>query len=170
MRLFVAVWPSEDVVEALRRLPRPDAPAKGIRWTRPEQWHVTIRFLGDVADDEVGAIAAEWQARATRHAPRTVHAGPATSTFGRSVLIVPVRGVEDLLALDVGDDRGDGGEGHLTLARSRTQDLRRLKGEPFDAQWLVDELTLVCSQTRADGAVYDVIERWPLSGGSIVVG
>ena len=48
MRLFVAVWPPVDVVERLSELPRPAV--DGVRWTTPDQWHVTIRFLGEVAD------------------------------------------------------------------------------------------------------------------------
>ncbi|MDQ1444823.1 MAG: hypothetical protein QOI20_1287, partial [Acidimicrobiaceae bacterium] len=43
-RLFVAVWPRPEVVDALARLPRPDVP--GLRWTGPDHWHVTLVFLG----------------------------------------------------------------------------------------------------------------------------
>ena len=31
--------------------------------------------------------------------------------------------------------------------------------------WTVDELTLVASHLRPDGARYEVIERWPLAKG-----
>jgi 2'-5' RNA ligase len=152
MRLFVAVWPTPEVVGALQRLPRPAL--DGIRWTTPAQWHVTVRFLGDVPDAGLGAVAAAWRATATEHAARTVTAGPVTTTFGRSVLVVPVDGIADLLGPD--------SEGHLTLARSRHRNLGQLSGEPFHASWPVEELTLVRSDTRPDGAVYEVIERWPL--------
>ena len=158
MRLFVAIWPSDDVIDALRRLPRPDEPGGGVRWTTPEQWHVTLQFLGQIADDAVETIAGEWQAVAATHAPRTAHAGPATHCFGRSVLVVPVDGFDDV-------GRGNEGQpftGHLTLARSRHRNLRPLAGEPFEASWRVDELTLVRSHTKPEGAVYEVIERWPL--------
>lgn len=157
MRLFVAVWPTPEVVDALRRLPRPGAAGTagdGIRWTTPEQWHVTVRFLGDVPEAGLDAVAARWRATASEHDARTVTAGPATTTFGRSVLVVPVAGVDDLLGPD--------GKGHLTLARSRRRNLRPLSGEPFDASWTVEELTLVRSETRPDGAVYEVLDRWPL--------
>ena len=46
MRLFVAAWPPPEVVASLAALPRPDV--AGLRWTRPDQWHVTLRFLGHV--------------------------------------------------------------------------------------------------------------------------
>ncbi|MDP9386758.1 MAG: hypothetical protein M3Q48_02235, partial [Actinomycetota bacterium] len=90
MRLFVAVWPPADVVDGLAALPRPEVP--GLRWTAPEQWHVTLRFLGEVdlaaarrafaATDITGAAVAEL--------------GPATGRFGRRVLHVPVAGLEGL--------------------------------------------------------------------------
>ena len=58
MRLFVAVWPTPAVVEELGALPRPAAP--GLRWTTADQWHVTLRFLGDAdpgeAADAVSAV------------------------------------------------------------------------------------------------------------------
>ena len=157
MRLFVAVWPSEDVVEALRRLPRPGV--KGVRWTAPPQWHVTVRFLGEVDDAEADATAAAYKAIAAALPARPVTAGPATACFGRSVLMVPVAGLDDLLAA-AGNAEGDG---HLTLARSRQYNLRRLAGEAFDATWDVDELTLVRSRLTPDGAVYEVIGRWDLT-------
>ena len=46
VRLFVAVWPPESVVEMLLGLDRPEGPE--LRWTTEPQWHVTLRFLGEV--------------------------------------------------------------------------------------------------------------------------
>ena len=44
-RYFVAVRPPESVMDEIAGLPRPDV--KGVRWTRRDQWHVTLAFLGD---------------------------------------------------------------------------------------------------------------------------
>ncbi|MDR1432405.1 MAG: RNA 2',3'-cyclic phosphodiesterase [Propionibacteriaceae bacterium] len=51
-RLFAAVFPPAETLEALERLagPRCDA-TLGWRWTRPANWHLTLAFFGDVADD-----------------------------------------------------------------------------------------------------------------------
>jgi 2'-5' RNA ligase len=54
VRLFVAVWPPNDVVDVLADLPRPDV--AGVRWTTQGQWHVTLRFLGQVAADDVDQV------------------------------------------------------------------------------------------------------------------
>ena len=50
-RLFVAVWPPDDVVAELAALPRPDQP--GLRWTTPDQWHEKMlrRFVDRRRDD-----------------------------------------------------------------------------------------------------------------------
>ena len=52
-RLFVAAWPPDDVVAELRALPRKDQ--RGVRFVPPENWHVTLRFLGAADPDAVGA-------------------------------------------------------------------------------------------------------------------
>ena len=50
-RLFLAVWPPDGLAEELRGLPRKERP--GIRWIPPENWHVTLRFLGEADADEI---------------------------------------------------------------------------------------------------------------------
>lgn len=32
------------------------APAPGLAWSRPELWHLTLRFLGDVRDDRIADL------------------------------------------------------------------------------------------------------------------
>ncbi len=39
----------------LRELPRKVA---GVSWSRPEQWHLTLRFLGDVAEEQIEPLLA----------------------------------------------------------------------------------------------------------------
>ena len=50
-RLFVAAWPPSELTADLTGLPRKNRP--GIKWVEPENWHVTLRFLGDADPDEV---------------------------------------------------------------------------------------------------------------------
>ncbi len=95
MRLFVAIWPPAEVRDRLGTLARPAAP--GLRWTTADQWHVTVAFLGDVADHEQSG-AARALARAVEplsSRPRAV-AGPATSVLGPGILCVPVAGLDEL--------------------------------------------------------------------------
>jgi len=163
LRLFVAVWPPAGVVRQLEELPRPARP--GIRWTRPEQWHVTMRFLGHC---ELEA-AAEAFAACTGEACTAVM-GPATDRLGRGVLQVPVAGLGELAAAVVQATAGVGRppdsrpfHGHLTLARARgARDLADLVGQPAEATWPVTELTLVSSITGRGGSRYGVERRLQL--------
>lgn len=55
-RAFVAVLPPPEVVAALdaRVAPLRD---RGLRWAHPDQWHVTLRFLGRVPDVDVLVVS-----------------------------------------------------------------------------------------------------------------
>jgi len=166
VRLFVALWPPDEVVELVRSLPRPAVPR--VRWTTPEQWHVTLRFLGDAAvDDAVGALSSvAWGA------PVVARLGERVERFGRHVLVVPVGGIEGLAARVAAATAGIGTPapdrpftGHLTLARaSRGGDVRPLAGSPLvrAAAWEVGEVALVASRLHASGARYEVLRRWVL--------
>ena len=164
MRLFVAVWPPEEVVDRLRRIERP--PRSGLRWTRPEQWHITLRFLGWCAEPEPVFEAF----RAVRADGCEAVMGPATARLGRGVLQVPVAGVDTVAAAVVAATAGVGRPpedrpfvGHLTLARAeRPALIADLVGTPLAGRWPVDELTLVSSVTGRAGSRYTVVERLPL--------
>jgi 2'-5' RNA ligase len=52
-RLFVAIDPPEAVRAALAAQARP---MRGVNWTPPHQYHLTLRFIGNVAEDRLDAI------------------------------------------------------------------------------------------------------------------
>lgn len=59
MRLFVAIELSDSVRSVLRKMqdelrPRCD----DVRWVRPEQLHLMVKFLGEVPDRDIDAVAA----------------------------------------------------------------------------------------------------------------
>jgi 2'-5' RNA ligase len=168
-RLFVAVWPPDDVLDLVAALPRPDV--DGLRWTTREQWHVTLRFFGSVELDE--AVDALDRVSAP---PTTAELGPEIGRFGRRILQVPVGGLEGVAAAvvvataEVGrppEDRPFAG--HITLARARDRrrgvDLRPLAGLSIAASWPVGEVCLVESHLHPHGARYEVVERFPLRFG-----
>ena len=165
MRLFVAVWPPAEVVDGLGRLSRPDR--SDVRWTTPDQWHVTLRFFGSVDDPDGGKGALS---QLGFPEPVVAQAGPAVSRLGPSILCLPVAGLESLAAAvvaataDIGEPPEDRAfRGHITLARGkRGVNLKPLAGEPFEATWSVDAVTLVASDTRPDRAHYSVLASVPL--------
>ena len=144
MRLFVGVWPSEDVLDAIEELER----AAGVRWTLREQWHVTLRFLGEV--DDPAAWAGRMREVAGAAAARVVTLGPRTTMLGRENLVLPATGVDDLAAA-LGAEKF---RGHLTLSRRATH---HLAGEAFDASFEVREIALIRSHLGAGPAIYETI-------------
>jgi 2'-5' RNA ligase len=167
VRLFVAVWPPAPVLDALSALDRPAVP--GVRWTTPDQWHVTLRFLGRV--DDVGPVEDALEAL-DRHGRRVASAGPATRRLGPSVLALPVNGLEPLatsvvaLTAAIGEPPPDRPfSGHLTLARAKRgggRGVAGLTGGQFWASWEVNEVTLVASTLHPRGARYEIVARYHL--------
>ena len=126
------MWPSSPVVAAVAALARPSLP--GVRWTTPDQWHVTLRFLGtapvDVAVDALSRVAGAPGCEAAL--------GRRPIGLGREVLALPVEGLADLAAaVDTafaGIGRAPGQRefrGHLTLARGK--DVRAARVGELDA-------------------------------------
>lgn len=159
MRLFVAVWPPADVVSLLGTLDRPHR--RELRWTTPDQWHVTLRFLGEADPDEAAAaLAPAVSGLGARH----VVLGPVTRLLGRSILMVPVSGLDDVAAAMPFPDDDKPFTGHLTLARARRRSSipRALAGAPVSASWPVESVSLVRSTLAPGGAVYDDVAVLPL--------
>ena len=170
MRLFVAVWPPPEVVEVLAALERPAV--DGVRWTTPSQWHVTLRFLGEVADEAVPDVEGWFRTACATLAPVEARLAEATARFGRGVLHVPVDGLAPWAASVGGDVPGGvarppaGGPfaGHVTLARARRgrASVAALAGRPLPPgarSWTASSAALVRSRLGPGGSVYTDLAR-----------
>ena len=174
MRLFVAVSLPADVIELVEDLPRPDLAS--LRWTTDDQWHVTLRFLGEIEDPAAVADALrEVPARLRAAGIDDVEAllGAATAWFrGRRILHVPVAGLDELarVVAEVTASFGERSEddfpfsGHLTLARVRRGQTgpANLAGTPVSAEWAVSEIALLSSTLGPGGSRYAVVATVPL--------
>ena len=147
-------------------IPRPVV--RSARWTTPERLHVTLAFLGDVAcpkgEQEARAALVD-AAHRVAEAPEAI-AGPATAVLGRSVLCVPVTGLEAAASAARTAALGRHLEfdptpfaGHVTVARARGGVPPALVGIPVTARWRVDALTLVASPAGPAGARYEIVAR-----------
>ncbi len=168
-RLFVAVWPSDEACADLALLPRKDQ--VGVRFVPEENWHVTLRFLGESHPREVAEAldAVEFPAA-------VVQLGPVVEYLSDHSLIVRASGCEGLNSLV---DRatahlGDAPPrkrylGHVTVARlgrsARSGKSRAVTppivGLPLSSSFRVDEVVLVQSHLEPEGARYEVIAKWP---------
>jgi len=166
VRLFVAVWPPVEVVDRLGVLDRP--PLDGVRWTTADQWHVTLRFLGDVDDGDVVSASL----RAATLPPAVAVLGPLAESPSPSLLWFPVAGLDDLAAAVIGGTAEVGRppdgpfRGHLTLARTRRAAPRGVLGRlpplACPASWPVGEITVVASTLGSGGSVYGIVDRIPV--------
>jgi RNA 2',3'-cyclic 3'-phosphodiesterase len=160
-RLFVGVWIPEDVTETLTSLPRKDQ--RGVRFVRPDNWHITLRFLGDAhPGDAIAALTGI--AETSPH----VTLGPAVDVLDERALVVPASGL-DAVAADVAErTRHVGSEpprkrffGHLTIARVKSNvAMPRALGTLIDASFDVAEIALIQSRLHPDGARYETIETF----------
>jgi len=161
-RLFIAVWPPEEVVADLTALHRKDQ--RGVRFVPPESWHITLRFLGEARPDDVRAALEGWSMPAA-----TVRLGPAVDVLAERALVLPASGLDDI-ADEVAERTAHLGEpprkrfiGHLTLARVKPYaQMPRVLGSMLDAEFVADEVALVQSRLDPAGARYETIDTWPL--------
>jgi RNA 2',3'-cyclic 3'-phosphodiesterase len=177
MRMFVAAWPDAATKERLAGL---DLSAeKGLRTVGPDHWHVTLRFLGEVDEVLVPALADALRS-AVAEVPGPVHCrlGPGTAWFTAvRVLQLPAAGLDEL-ASTVRDatvpivpapaHSEPPFNGHLTLARAkgRRRDspaARRLAGIPFEARFPVAHVDLVVSTPSPYGHRYATVAEAPLA-------
>ena len=187
-RLFVAIDLPEAVRESLGRLQAElrarDLP--GLRWTRPEGIHLTLKFLGETPAASVPAIQ-DALARAVRGASQFQLALGAPGTFGNRrgprVLWVDVGGdLEPLGRLQAAVERELTAAGiapeerafspHLTLARvpqpPRPALAERISRAleavvPPQDRFEATEVVLMRSELQPGGAVYSRVQAFPLS-------
>lgn len=181
MRLFVAI----DVPDALKRAIESDVvdPLRdvvaGARWTRPEGRHLTLKFLGNVADDREPVIAAALRSAVDGHAPfaasfdeiggfpnlRRPRVLWVSGGVGGDAMAALAGGIERALE-PLGFEREDRPfHGHLTLARfPRPRMIDALPEVVVPTQTFdVDEAVLFRSQLHPRGARYTALERFSLS-------
>jgi 2'-5' RNA ligase len=189
MRLFTAIELPDPVREHLvavrGELAKLVELGGAISWVKPDNLHVTLKFLGDVPDERVNALC-DALGRVTIRPMRLVPSG---------MVYFPKRGPIRVIAVGLGGDveqlqrvfsdienacesLGFGREAraytpHATLGRAR---ITRRGGGVFGLRNLdvdhrfpgpmfgADAFTLMQSQLHPKGAIYTPAARFPLSG------
>ncbi|HZT23656.1 MAG TPA: RNA 2',3'-cyclic phosphodiesterase [Verrucomicrobiae bacterium] len=191
LRLFVAIPIPEavrneiaPVQDELKRL----APAHTVRWVKPEQFHLTLKFLGDVSVEEVKALQ---QAVGSVCAAR-----PALALRAYGLGFFPNARLPRVIWAGIGDDAGKLAElhaqvdaatrmfgvtsetasfsGHATLGRFKKfprremeNFLRRVEAlrERDFGSWTAGAVELVRSELAPDGARHTVLASFALGAG-----
>jgi len=172
-RLFVAVPLPADLRDAALRAQAALPTVHGLRLLKPDQWHVTLAFIGEV-DAGKAAIA--------RSVVESLPPDMGGEAFLEGLLMLPSPSRARVVALELADRQGvlealfeavmrgleSGGviqrekrtfRPHLTVARLRTPGAVRPRYESEPARFAVESVCLFESELRREGAVYTVVCR-----------
>ncbi|WP_051167279.1 RNA 2',3'-cyclic phosphodiesterase [Actinoplanes sp. N902-109] len=148
MRLFVAIYPPSDVLGHLRAHLDAAVAGRRVRLTRPEKWHVTLAFFGEVGEERLpGLMTALATVPVPVGLPLRLRGG---GSFGNRVTWVGVDG--DLLDLaartravtGVADDRPF--QAHLTVLYAHDRAVSAALAGYAGPAWAVDRIELVRSE------------------------
>lgn len=179
-RLFLAIELGAAARSALARA-LGDAPLPG-RAVAPRSWHVTLRFLGDVAAPERSALDAALGAAALgppfELAIRGCHALPSAArarVLAAGIVEPAGQRLDDLAAAVEAAVRAAGLppetrplRPHVTLSRARVpfdaraELARRAAGAPLDIALPVRSIALLRSHLEPAGARYEPVARYAL--------
>jgi 2'-5' RNA ligase len=170
MRLFLALWPGDAVRRALAEVAESLAELASGKAVPAEKIHLTLCFLGEIADSRVGAVReAGLSVRAPRFELVIDHVGSfrkaRVAWAGSSSVPPALTELQSALdsALRLRDFRLEDRPfaPHVTLARKIERPVPRA---PMPAiRWRPPGLALVHSQ--AGTGRYEVLETWPLDRG-----
>lgn len=171
LRLFFALWPPEEIAQALHAWAAEAHAKTGGRITRAPTIHLTLAFLGDVPGDRVAALID--CARRVRGRPfdlklddglwwehnGIVWAGPRS-------LPEPLRDLAAQLdtVLQAGGFRTEKREfrAHISLVRRAENGGKLPALSPVE--WRAEEFVLVRSALAAEGPTYATLSRFSLGG------
>ncbi|MCE9582779.1 MAG: RNA 2',3'-cyclic phosphodiesterase [Planctomycetes bacterium] len=181
MRLFVAIETNPSLHPAIAAVQsRLRDSGADVKWTPPSQWHVTLKFLGEVEDNRAPDFVAAVRRAAEGCAPFTLRLGPlGTFPGGPKPRVVWARVSHPdgaLLGLVEAVERefvplgfrreSQVFRSHLTLGRVKAETgnekllaVVRDQAEWFGGAWEVKELLLFSSDLKPTGAEYEVLER-----------
>ena len=184
VRAFVAANLDSDLKAALAiAQDRLKATRSDVGWVRPENLHLTLKFLGQVEEGRLGAIGEAIAAAATGSGPiRLVFEGLGAFPSPRAARVVWIglsHGAEALAKLQTRVEVGLESLGfareerpftvHLTLGRVRSpahreQLARALTSTSVEAlgEMALDRIELMKSDLSARGARYSILQSFPL--------
>lgn len=171
LRLFFALWPDAEVRAGLRKIQRQLGDHRG-RETHPDDFHVTLNFLGGVEAARLPCI----QAAAARVRGQPFEMAVDRTTLwtrsrilwcGPSMTPAPLAGLYKVLSTELQrcgfEPEARPFKAHITLARDAHLVPTGLIDPPL--KWPCDHFVLVESLPVRDPPRYRVVGQWPLIAG-----
>lgn len=168
-RLFFALWPADAVRAEIHSKTQPFV--TGGRVVPPANFHITVLFLGEVAQPRVEAVErAGAQASAVVEGFELrldrIEAWPRSKVLCLTATVTPpaLNALDEQLRFNLLEPRDARHQHplrpHVTLVRDFGR--RPPAAAMSPVHWRVDDLALVESRLGRGGSTYTVIGRWPL--------
>lgn len=180
MRLFTAIRISQEAAKGIRHMQESLRPiVKAKRWQPTENIHLTLQFLGDVAEDRVGDVMQAMEQALVGQSAFSLQTG-AVGAFpnlsrprvlwvgvqGQTVELETMQGRLTQALSVVGYKEDKPYKAHITMAREveGKLDAQRLQdavgGNSYS--WDVEHVYLFQSELRREGAVHTVLREFEL--------
>lgn len=185
MRVFLGVSLPPAVQSSLQALQQAfHVSGRGIRWVSADRMHITVKFFGEITQQQQQSLAAYLKVLAQKQSPFTVSLGPIggfPSLSAPRVLWVGVeQGAASLVAFAQAVEQESRNHSfkpeerafhpHVTLARIESPGISRRVGESSQAvkwiapdAWQVTGAVLYRSGLNAEGPYYEILEEFALS-------
>jgi RNA 2',3'-cyclic 3'-phosphodiesterase len=189
IRAFISIHLDPDLLGQLRQFQKTldqTLPPKTVRWTSPDQLHLTLKFLGNIPTQELAEIQNALDQIGKAFAPMTLRAegfGAFPNLRSPRVIWIGLQG--DLAPLEQLNTRIEQAmqpwaekqenrpfHPHLTLGRIREDASRHARAiakaleqtvpPPF-GQWRAQQFHLMRSQLSPHGAIHTVLAKFPFN-------
>lgn len=177
-RVFIAINLPMEIKRSLAPYQKkwPELPA---RWTKPDNLHITLAFLGYLQDEELVKVCKNTKELAGRHNPFDINLfkicyGPMNKKPARMVWAVGERS-EELASLNEDLDKSLGVSEnreftpHITLARIRKWEWQRIEvedrpiiNEDINLEFSVDSIEVMESALKRGGVEYEELSSYKL--------
>ena len=180
MRCFLAIDLDERTrgdIAAIAEALQEDFPK--LRWVKPDTYHITLRYLGEISEEQVSAIQDSIKIPTHTFTLHFTNTGAFPNARRPSVLWIGTDALPQLLACretcetaarDIGlEPDTKPFHPHITLARARknqrlgdvSSTLEQVSLDALD-EFRADRVSLFKSTLTGNGPVYDIIAEFPL--------
>jgi len=180
-RIFIAINLPEEIKKELEKY-QSQWPELPIRWTKPENLHVTLAFLGYLSDEELVEVLRVTKEVTQKHQPFSINLtkiiyGPPKKMPPRMVWVEGAKS-KDLANLQLDLEKSLVSSGkikfepeersftcHITLGRIKTWEFRQIEpeerpevNEDISLSFEVNSIEIMESALKRGGAEYTVLE------------
>lgn len=166
MRLFVAIDLPGDLKEKLHEVQKKLYDIGIVRWVKKEQFHITLKFIGNADVNKVLAALSKLKFKPFRIKVKGMGFFP-NSNYIRVIWIGAHSKEMEELASQINDLLKDVVPpeefvGHITIGRVKKIDKSKLKGKKIDIEYefICKEVVLYQSILTKNGPVYRVVRKY----------